>query len=119
MKGENELKMLIEELKKCSEVLMGISDGLKNLSCKSEEKTKKKKATDNKALEEETTTPAKAESKSITLEEVRAVLAEKAREGFTDEIKALITKHGAERLSDIEPSKFEGIIAEAEGIGNA
>lgn len=61
----------------------------------------------------------KSEKKPVTLEEVRAVLAEKSRAGFTGEVKAVITKHGAEKLSDVDPTEFEELLAEAEVIGNA
>ena len=56
---------------------------------------------------------------NLTLEEVRAVLAEKSRSGFTKEVKEIITKHGAERLSDIDPSEYKAVLAETEEIGNA
>ena len=55
---------------------------------------------------------------TITLEDVRKVLAEKSRAGFTDEVKAIITKHGAEKLSDIDPSEYESVISETEVLGN-
>ena len=54
--------------------------------------------------------------KKITLEEVRAALAEKSRRGFTAEVKALIRKFGAEKLSDIDESKFAEVLAEVEAI---
>lgn len=54
----------------------------------------------------------------VTLEDVRKVLAEKSRAGFTDEVRAIITKHGAEKLSDIDPSEYESVLSEAEVLGN-
>ena len=60
-----------------------------------------------------------AESKTISFEDVRAALANKARAGFTAEVKALIEKHGAAKLSDIDPSEYETVLAEAEVFGNA
>ena len=60
-----------------------------------------------------------AEPKTISFEEVRAVLANKSRAGFTTEVKALIEKHGAAKLSDIDPSEYETVLAEAEVFGNA
>ena len=41
-----------------------------------------------------------AESKTISFEEVRAALANKARAGFTAEVKALTEQYKAEGLSD-------------------
>lgn len=64
------------------------------------------------------TKPKKEKSKVYTLEEVRGVLAEKSQNGLTKEVKDLITKFGGSKLSDIEPSKYEEIIKEAEVLGN-
>lgn len=50
----------------------------------------------------------------LTLEQVRAVLAEKSRAGHTSEVKALLLKHGADRLSDIKPEKYAALLADAE-----
>ena len=58
------------------------------------------------------------EEKTYTLEDVRAVLAEKSRAGHTEEVKALITKYGAERLSAVDPSNYAALMADAEGIAN-
>lgn len=56
--------------------------------------------------------------KAYTLEDVRGVLAEKSQNGFTAEVKTLISKFGGSRLSDIDPGKYEEIIKNAEAIGN-
>ena len=53
-----------------------------------------------------------------TLEQVRAVLADKSRHGYTAEVKALLHQHGADKLSDIVPSEYEALLAEAEALGN-
>ena len=58
----------------------------------------------------------KPEDKEITLEEVRGVLAEKSHAGFTDQIRDLLKKYGADKLSQIEPSNYKALIAEAEGL---
>lgn len=61
----------------------------------------------------------KVEKKAITLEDVRKVLAEKSRAGFTNDVKAIITAHGSDKLSDIAPAEYESVLKEAEVIGNA
>ena len=50
----------------------------------------------------------------ITLEEVRGILAEKSRDGHTAEVRALIQRHGANRLSEVNPDQYAAIIKEAE-----
>ena len=54
--------------------------------------------------------------KAPTLEEVRGVLADKASDGHREAVQALLQKHGAKRLSDIDPSAFGALIAEARAI---
>jgi len=54
------------------------------------------------------------EEKPLTLEEVRAVLAEKSRAGHTAEVKGLLAKHGADKLSEIDPAEYAALLAEAE-----
>ena len=56
--------------------------------------------------------------KQLTLE-VRAVCAEKSRAGFTAEVKSIITKHGADKLSAIKPEEYAAVLAEVEVLGNA
>ena len=48
-----------------------------------------------------------------------AVCAEKSRAGFTAEVKAIITKHGADKLSAIKPEEYAAVLAEVEVLGNA
>lgn len=54
------------------------------------------------------------EEKPMTLVEVRAVLAEKSRAGHTAEVRELLLKHGAEKLSDIDPAEYPALLADAE-----
>ena len=60
------------------------------------------------------TPKADPEEKPLTLEEVRAVLAEKSRAGHTAEVKELLNKHGADKLSEIDPAEYPALLAEAE-----
>lgn len=58
--------------------------------------------------------------KEMTVEEVRKILAEKARSGFRAEVRSILAAHGAKQLSDItDPAVFAAIAAEAEVIGSA
>lgn len=54
----------------------------------------------------------------ITLEQVRAVLAEKSNEGYTAQVRELLKKHGADRLSSIDPLEYASLLADAEVLGN-
>ena len=52
----------------------------------------------------------------ITVEEVRTVLAELSRDGKTQEVKAILKRHGASRLSEVNSDEWEAILDEAAEI---
>ena len=54
----------------------------------------------------------------LTLEQVRAVLADKSRMGFTAEIRALLQKYGTAKLSGIDPANYKALVADAEVLGD-
>ena len=56
---------------------------------------------------------------ALTLEQVRAVLADKSRMGFTAEIRSLLQKYGAAKLSGIDPIHYTALVAEAEVLTDA
>lgn len=57
-------------------------------------------------------------SSPITLNQVRAVLAEKSRSGHTTEIRMLIEAHGVVKLSEIDPKEFSELLEKASFIGH-
>ena len=56
---------------------------------------------------------------ALTLEQVRAVLADKSRQGHTAEIRALLQKYGASKLSGIDPTNYKALLADAEVLTDA
>ena len=48
---------------------------------------------------------------------VRKMLAKKSAEGYTDQVKELLHKFGAEKLSDVDPKDYEDLYYSAEGLG--
>ena len=68
---------------------------------------------DSTAVEKEEAKPA------LTLEEVRTVLAEKSRNGFTAEIKELLKKYGASKLSEVDSKNYEALLKDTEELNNA
>lgn len=94
MSKSSELAVQVKQLKQCGEMLIGIADSLSQLF----------------SADEETPAPKKA----FTFEEVRGVLATKSREGHTAEIKAILTEFDVEKLSDVDPSKYEELLQKVE-----
>ena len=64
-----------------------------------------------------TTQSAEPKPKPVTLAQVRAVLAEKSRCGHTAQVRELLERHGAAKLSAINPTEFESLLSEAADIG--
>lgn len=62
------------------------------------------------------TPEAKTKKPSVTLEQVRAVLAEKSQSGKTAEVRGLLQKFGAAKLSGIEPDKYSELLKAAEAL---
>lgn len=122
MSKMSQLAAELDELRHCGEVLIGISDTLREMFSgdgevpETQETPAEKPKGKAKAAK---TTPAKEPEpeKKLTLADVRAVLAEKSRAGFTEEVKALIAKHGADRLSEVPETEYAALLADAEVLG--
>lgn len=56
------------------------------------------------------------EEPKITLEDVRARLAQLSRDGKTAQVKTLIQKYGANKLSEVNPDDYEALLLDAEVI---
>ena len=94
-----ELELAVSEIRSCGEMLLGAAERLV------------------RAFEESPAETIAPQEESLTIEDVRRVLAQKSREGFTAEIRTLLEKHGADRLSNIAPEHYAALLKEAEKIG--
>lgn len=112
MSKMSELDLCISELRNAAQSLTAVSDSLATLFDKKSNAEKEVKASAPSTQSE-----TKPKQKPITLEQVRAVLAEKSRNGHTADVRELLQKHGASKLSEIDPAKFELLLGEAAAIG--
>lgn len=60
-----------------------------------------------------------AASPAVTIEQVRGVLAALSQNGMTADVRALLQKHGADKLSGIDPAKYGLLLADAEVLSHA
>lgn len=97
----SELDSVIRELRDAAAAINSAADSLADMFSASEPEPR-----------------AEEKQSAMTLPEVRAILAEKSRAGFTAQIKELLQKHGADKLSAIDASEYSALIAEAEALGN-
>ena len=56
---------------------------------------------------------------AIKLEDVRTVLAEISRSGKTAQMKELLSRFGASKLSDVKPDDYAALLAAAKEVKNA
>lgn len=62
--------------------------------------------------------PAKAEE-SVSLEQVRAVLAKLSQAGHTAKVRELIGQAGVAKLSEVDPAKYGWLLSRAEAMTDA
>lgn len=89
------------------DLVLNIAKDLRKLANSIEKLAKEKPA-----MPGETT----ATSPEITLEEVRAKLAALMQEGKQAEVKALLQKHGGEKLSDVPEENYPALLKDVEGV---
>lgn len=102
-------------------LLKQIVDDLKNLSYSLDELYQAMKhSSEQEDIEIKHSIPRESDNNTVTvtLEQVRAVLADKSRLGFTKDIKHLITEFGATKLSEVKPQDYATLLKKAEELGN-
>ena len=104
MSKMSELAAELSELKRCGEILINISETLTQMFSSDCEEDKTEPIKKQEVKQEE----------SLTITDVRKVLAEKSRNGHTAKVKELLIKYGADKLSEIDPSKYAALLADAE-----
>ena len=66
--------------------------------------------------EKSTKASLKEDKPVVTIEQVRAVMAEKSQAGFTNKVKEVLEKFGAAKLSAVQPEDYEALLAAASAI---
>lgn len=61
-------------------------------------------------------TSTEATKNPVTIEQVRAVMAEKSQAGLTAQVKALLETFGAAKLSAVNPEDYEALLEAAKEI---
>lgn len=106
------------ELLKIAEGFSIVAEGLRGLA-KAEGGTKDKAVKEQKqdAAKAQTESAAEAQQeKPATLEDVRAVMAQKSQDGKSKEVKGLLQKYGAAKLSAVEPEDYPALLREAQAL---
>ena len=102
MSKMSEMSVTIEELRRCAAAINDAANWLEEQFSNVESKAE----------------AAPAEP-VLALEAVRAVLADKSRAGFTAQIRSLLQKYGADKLSGVDPANYTALLADVEGLTDA
>ena len=94
-----------------SEIYLTLADGFEKLAAGY--RTLAACSAEGQATEQPHVAEQKQEIK-ISIDDVRAVLAEKSQQGKTREVKALLMKYDAGKLSGVKPEDYENLLKEAE-----
>lgn len=122
MNHMNEITQLLDNIITCGESMARIGKLLKEFipefADAIPQNAKKEKAIEAEAapaaLPEKKDEPA---AKAYTFADVRKAFSAKSHEGYTGQVKELITKYGAEKLSDIKESDYPALMADLEVVG--
>lgn len=125
MSQMSELDMTIREMRRMANSLNEIADTLCRMFSGSAETSDVLETTpDMAATAEVSGTTAAVESAAetepqLTLAEVRSVLSEVSKAGYSAQIRALLGKYGAEKLSEVSPQDYQSLLNDVGGITNA
>ncbi|MCF0134187.1 MAG: DNA ligase [Blautia sp.] len=117
MSKTKELQLTLDKMIQCGEELIASANALKAIftdAAEAEPAPAPAPTAEKKKPAKETATP----KKEIRLTDIRAVLAEKSRAGFTKQVKELLGKYGADKLSAVNPKDYEALLSDAEVLGN-
>jgi len=104
-----------QAFKKIAEGHKLISEGYLELASTSIQQAPASTAIENEGIEaQQKSEEPKLDSKKVTIEDVRAILAEKTRDGKTQKVKTLLTEFGADKLSSVPEEKLADLKAKAE-----
>ncbi|MDD6488503.1 MAG: hypothetical protein PUG48_01640 [Clostridia bacterium] len=113
MNHTDEISQLLENIIVCSESIAKV--------CKLLRKSTETAETPQ-VIETETATTDISENKeetvanTYTFAEVRKAFSKKSNEGYTEQVRKLIGKYGADRLSNVKESDYPALMSELEAI---
>jgi len=108
-----------EELLKIADGLLAVSEGVRALVGKAYSCNCSKNQEEGRGQKDEESGNEKSQEKqedAVTIEQVRAVMASKSQDGKTQQVKALIQKYGADKLSGVQSEKYADLLRDAKAL---
>lgn len=118
MSRMSELSQVLDEMISCGEGMIRAAQEIKAIFSDTAEESPAKAETAAPAAEP-AAVKAEPEKEPIkySFTDVRKAFADKSHAGFTAQVKELISKYGASRLSDIKEEDYAALMADLEVIG--
>lgn len=104
------------DLLKMADGFVMIAESLRALAGKEPLNRSSDKTKDEKQEKQSDSVKKDTKEKSVTVEQIRAVLAEKSQTGKTAEIRELLQKYGAAKLSAVAKTHYSALLADAEAL---
>lgn len=104
MSKMNELSQTLDALLSCAQGLVCAVDALREVLASAPDPSPQ-------PVPEAKPTP------TYTFADVRRAFSAKSHEGFTDQVRELIRRYGAEKLSSVKEADYPALMAELEAIG--
>lgn len=116
MSNMNDLSQVLDEMIACGERMIKAANAVKDFFAETHQEPVTAAEAPPRAPEAEA--PAEEPpAKTYTFTDVRKAFSAKAHDGHTAEVKALIAKYGADRLSGIREDDYTSLMADLEAIG--
>lgn len=121
MSKMSNLDLVLDEMITAGQKMIEAATALREMFSETEKPEEKKTATkplfDPTPAKKEEPKP-EPETKTYTFQEVRGIMASLSGKGMKAEAKALLTKLGASRLSEVKEDDYAALAAEAEALLN-
>lgn len=111
MSKTKELSQVLDELIACGEGLIKAANAIREILPDAPEPEAQPAV-----KEEATTAPAEEPQKKYSFADVRKAFSAKSHAGYTEQVKALITRYGAAKLSGVKEEDYPALMADLEAI---
>ena len=116
MSKMSELSQALDELVACGEGLIRTANAIRDMFTGEPEPEEKPVTTEEQPKAEAAAESPAEEPKRYTFAEVRKAFSAKSHAGYTDQVKALITSYGADKLSAVKEEDYPRLMADLEAI---
>ena len=117
MSRMSELSQVLDEMIACGEGMIRAAQEIKAIFSDTAEESSAKAETAAPAAEPAVKAEPEKEPIKYSFTDVRKAFADKSHAGFTAQVKELISKYGASRLSDVKEEDYQALMADLEVIG--